>query len=436
MNRPLPHDVEAERAIVGAILLDERALDEIFALVRPDDCYHPQNTKILANAFALRAAGEPVDAVTLMGGLDEAGAVWLADTPSICTATNVAHYACRVRDLATIRELIRVCIDVARDAGTAEHGADELIGSALAKIQGCYRSTANTLNLAQLTAQYVADCEYRFKHPDEVKPLGVPTGFRHLDEMLVFSGLARGHVTTVAAQTSKGKSALAQAFMRHAAQAGCVVLDVTLEDRAQAVTGRQLSAESGIQNLQLQRQEVRANEWSKLATAASSVTRWGSRVDFIDVRAQSVDELLARCRRDVSKRSTDLIILDYLQLIPSGQPFRKRQDHVDYTFERIEEFAGQNTGTAVVLVSQMARHDGRPTLDKLYHSAKLEQGSHTVLLIWDPETRQHHNCRAVDLAKQKDGPTGLRVLGWEGRCVRFFDADPVDIEKYLHEVKQ
>jgi len=107
--------------------------------------------------------------------------------------------------------------------------------------------------------------------------------------------------------------------------------------------------------------------------------------------------------------------------------------------EKIEEFSARHGNVATVLASQMARHDGKPKLNKLYHSGKMEHAAHTVFLIWDAEEVEEeelrNSCRAIDVAKQKDGPTGAFVLGWHPRTVRFFDASRENTSRYWNYIK-
>jgi replicative DNA helicase len=305
---------------------------------------------------------------------------------------------------------------------------------------------ATIVSERDLLTEILAECERRSRGETEATALGVSTGIRSIDQSLVYGGLARGHVTCVAAKTSQGKSALSQAFKRSTAASGARVLVLTIEDSARAQVRRDLSAESGIQNRQVQRQVIGWEDWPRLVTAASKIHRYGGNIHYLDSAPENVHELISSASRHLQTVGADLVIIDYLQLVPSGQPYSKEQQHVDYVFGQIVKFARKHPNVATLLVTQMARHEGRPKLEKLYHSAKLEQGSHTVMMIWAPELdgwprprggirgEELVDCRVIDIAKQKDGPTGMQALGWDGRTVCFYEPHPADARAYLADV--
>lgn len=446
MTRPLPHNVTAEASVLGTLLVHPGAVDQVAGVLRPEDCYVPAHQELLRAALDLAAEGQPIDLTTLEAALSKAGRLQrvggvgaIAALAEHATIPDALPAHCRViRDLATLRNMARVGDEFRARACSGEEEAEALVRDAIEALRGCYRAELRCATGSELVAAHVAACEFRWNNPEQAQPLGVPTGFPVLDEFLVFSGLPRGHVTIVAADTSKGKSALAQAFMRHACKVGQSALDVTLEDKQGARMVRHISAESGLQNKKQQNQTVEKHEWMIFAETCGEVARWSKRMRFIDRdhRGMPVDDLLSAAHRIVDQYEIDLACFDYLQLIPSGQTqLRGTQQHVDYVFDRLEEWAARHPETATIVVSQMHRRDPavRPELRDLYHSAKLEQGAHTVILIWAarPKHGETYNCRAIDVAKQKDGPTGLLVLGWEGKTVRWFSADEVDAEKYL-----
>ena len=445
MSRPLPSAQEAEKCILGTLLIHQGAAAEVAGFLHPDDCYVPAHQEVLRAALALHADGQPIDIVALetrlgdglrrAGGLE--GLTALAESATVPAA--LEHHCRLVRDRAALRKLILACSEISSRAYD-EESSDALIRDTVDAARACYRSELRSATGDELVAQIAAACEHRWKHPEEAKPLGVTTGLLSIDNGLVFSGLPRGHVTIVAADTSRGKSALAQAAMRNAAKAGHYCLDVTLEDKQMARMTRHLSAESGMHNKSLQSQIVKADQWMHFTESCMHAAGWGKRMRFIDREeacSLPVDDMLSAAHRIVDKHEVGLVTFDYLQLITSGKNFKTRQEHVDYTFDAIERWAGRHSQTACVVVSQMNRRDEneRPRLKNLYHSAKLEQGAHTVLLIWAPKTKgDDYNCRAVDIAKQKDGPTGLTVQGWEGKTVRWFNPDPIEAAKYLHAI--
>lgn len=448
-SRQLPNSTETERAVLGAVLVhQDRALRELAGRLAPEDLYAPAHALIFAAMLAAAEEGEPVDAVTVEqrlradGHLGRAGGLEaIAKLAEDCSpVSSLQHHAGILRDKAALRGLIRACADISARAHDGEE-SNGLIRQAGELVRSCSRVHVESSNMRDLVRQHAEACEHRWHHPEDAQPLGVPTGLHVLDSMLQFDGLPLGHVTIVAADTTAGKSALVQAFMRNACKLGRRCLDITLEDKQMARAVRHISAEGRLHNKSQQSQIVHADEWGEFTRTCVEVSRWAENMFFVDravAKRLAIDDLLAVASRMVDEHEIDEVVIDYLQLVNSGKDFKNTQQHVDYVFDRIEGWASQHEQTATVLVSQMNRRDRntRPELRNLYHSAKLEQGAHTVFLIWAPDVpRKDIYCRAVDVAKQKDGPTGLRVVGWQGRSVVWFDADDRAADEYLGLLK-
>jgi len=438
----------AEKSILGTILVYPHAIEQVVGTLAPEDFTATAHRKIYQIACKLHREGFTVTPIHLLdSGID---ALEVSGLSEYCRSPElITHFAKLIRDRAARGRLRAICERAAVDAA-ALHGPElgELVSRALREIEGCWVEDMAVECERELVAEIVTACEQRSKQESEAAPLGVTTGLRTLDNALVYGGLARGHVTTVAAKTSQGKSALSQAFKRGAARQGARVLVVTIEDSSRAQVRRDLSAESGIQNRQVQRQVIGWDEWQTFVGAASKIHRYGDKIHYIDTPPDNVHEMLSTATRHMQTAGADLVIIDYLQLVPSGQAYSKEQQHVDYVFSQIVKFSRKHKDVATLLVTQMARHDGRPRLEKLYHSAKLEQGSHTVMMIWAPELKGWPRpqggipgndlveCRIVDIAKQKDGPTGLQALGWDGKTVRFYEPNSADAKAYLADVSK
>ncbi len=445
MTKQLPHSPEAEEAIVACILMRPDKINMIIGKLRHEDFFSPKYKRCYKAMEKLYLNEEPIDAVTLGTlGID---IVFLAEL-KIATAENISHWSKIVTDRANLRRLLTISDQIRSDCTSGEKKAAEIVSGALNQISNCHSSNLEFKSESILLKEYIKDVEKRKKDKSVPVPLGVKTTFEGIDKMLVYSGLPRGHVTTLGAETSKGKSALSQAFKRGTASNGAKCVVVTLEDTAIANVRRDIAALSGIQNMQVQSGCIGDSKYPMLFKAATKISKWADNVHYVDDYPDNIVEMLAACEQWVSVHDTDLVIIDYLQLVPSGQQFSKEQQHIDYIFDHIIRFAKKHADIAVLLVTQMARFQGRPTIKKLYHSAKLEQGSHTILLIWDPEMdgwprpkggitkAPEVSLKAIDIAKNKDGPTGVIPLGWDGKHVRFYTPDPIDDRDYLAALKE
>lgn len=262
---------------------------------------------------------------------------------------------------------------------------------------------------------------------------GVPTGIASLDRVLTYGGLPRGLVTILAGATSAGKSALAITACLGAAKSGARVLVATLEDSAASAVRRIVSQESGVRNEVIQSGAVGQRDMSRISDAVNGIK--DLQIRFIENTKDSEDlcnNLRGYCLRDQS----DLIVVDFLQLVPPTGRHQKRQDAADEVFERIVRL-GRDTGAAVLAVSQLRRTRGsRPTKEDLYHSGALEQQAHTVGLLWRPQMKGYNNMVILNIAKQKQGKVCDIPLGWHGETVSYQDPQPGVAESYLNAVEE
>lgn len=207
----------------------------------------------------------------------------------------------------------------------------------------------------------------------------------------------------------------------------------SLEDSAKSYVIRMLSSRTGVDNARLQRGNVSKEELASVLAEASKLH--GAPCEFIDRVPPSVDELCGMLRRAVRRTGARLLIIDYLQLIRAGQSFQKTQERVDYVFGAIVNMALALPDCATLLVSQLRRTRGRrPSVEDLYHSGMLEQGSNTILLLWRPPINLP--CACCDIAKQKNGVVGMKYLGWQARTSSFFDPRPTLVDQYESALKE
>lgn len=426
------HSPDAEASVIGSLLLDpERALIRVREVLRPSDFFAAANGAVYAAVLELVARGVAVDVVTIAdamkrrGDLDRFGGLeYLADLAGrVPTAENVAYHARIVREKALTREVRqaaqRVLSSDAEGADLVRELQDEARLVALP-------SAHDILQVGEIVAAVHKEAVAAREHgPEHGALAGVPTGIEALDSRLTFGGIVRRHVTVLAGATSAGKSALANSIVLGSAKRGKSALIVALEDEARAVVCRLLSPLSGIANRQLQRRVIGEQEWDRLDEACMHLS--SARLWFIDGWAGTVDDLTMRIRAFCERERVDVVVVDFLQLLRTGlKGAASRQDHADYAFGALVAMARQ-IDAATVVVSQLRRTRGeRPTKEDLYHSGALEQWSHTIGLLWRPEVAGPAGQRCVGLLvdKQKNGPTGLVVLGWDGDHVSYSDPDP------------
>lgn len=431
---------EVEHSIVGELLYSPEKISLVNGRLLPGDFIHPIYKKIFAAMIKIHEADEPIDNVTLeQRGIDP---IKLSEIRSP-QSENLNHWVKILLDKASIRRLAMISDKIRSDCAAGEKHSSEIISEALSDISKCENSNLEFKTETELLKEYMNEIEYRIENPKANRADGVACGYHELDKMLVYGGFPRGLITVIGAATSKGKSALSQAIKRGAAANGHKIVVVTLEDSAGANLRRDIASISHLQNKLIQSKQLRKEDWHKLFNAATTIGKWSDNICYIDDYPDNVREMYSAIESMNVKSKVDMVIVDYLQLVPSGQKFQKRQQHIDYVIETSTRFTRKNPTIALIIVTQMARHEGRPTLEKLYHSASIEQACHTAILIWDPEIDGWPRpkgglskgplitLKGVDIAKNKDGPVGIIPMGWDGKSVRFYTPNPVDARDYL-----
>lgn len=421
----LPCCLDAERALIGAILLRPAVLEGL--VVSPAEFHHPTHGAAFAAALSLWQEGKPVDLVTVSErARPHVEIEFLADLFALAvTAESAPYHARLVRDAAARRRLLETSTRIAERARSGDEPTATLVREAVAELELCETATAEIRTIDRVLESVWSEVQAR-RSGGGID--GVPTGIEELDERLTYCGLARGQVTIAAGATSAGKSALALTVMLATARAGLGVLCVTLEDSPEAVVKRALSRAARIDNRAMQRCVVGPGELSSLTDAMASLAQ--TRIAFIDRAPTQIEELCAAIERHVKHNETALVVVDFLQLLGSGARHQKRQDEVDAVFGALVRCA-RRIPAAMLVVSQLRRTEGRPpTKEDLYHSGALEQWAHTILLLWRPDLPQFSRLVALIVAKQKNGPVGRVALGWDAALCTYRNAPQADAEAF------
>jgi replicative DNA helicase len=421
----LPCCLDAERSLIGAILLRPEVLDGLG--VSAADFHHPAHLAAYAAALDLWTAREPVDLVTVS---ERAGSrvelAYLADLLAlVATAENAAYYARLVRDASSRRRILSAAAQIAERARDSELTVAALVRESVAELEKCESAGPAAVGIDTVVERVWEEVQARRRGEGTD---GVPTGIPALDERLTYVGLPRGQVTIAAGATSAGKSALALTAMLSAARAGLGVLCATLEDDPAAVVKRALARIANIDNRAMQRAVVSESELDRLTPAMTELAQ--HRVAFLDRAPARIEDFCAAIERHVKHHDTALVVVDFLQLLESGGRHQKRQDEVDAVFGAIVRSA-RRLPCATLVVSQLRRTEGRPpTKEDLYHSGALEQWAHTILLLWRPDLPQFSRLVALLVAKQKNGPTGRLVVGWDASLCCYRNAPASDADAF------
>jgi replicative DNA helicase len=430
-----PQNLEAEESVLGAMLLSPGAIGAVSEIVDAGDFYRESHGKIYRAGLGLYGRGEPVDAITLADELDErgeledvGGRVRVHELAALVPASaNAAHYARIVREMATLRGLIRAGSEIARlgwerpgeTADLVDRAEQVVFELAQARVTGDFSHIEALLkeSFERITALYESGAELT----------GVPSGFRDVDRLT--SGFQPGNLIIVAARPSMGKSALGLGIAANlAVRHEIPVALFTLEMSKAEVTQRLMCSEAKVESQRLRNGKLAPDDWPRLTTACDRLAKAPIYVD--DTGSITMMEIRSKARRLKSQQpNLGLIVVDYLQLMTSGASAENRVQEVSQISRSLKVLA-RDLDVPILALSQLSRaveqrHDKRPILSDLRESGSIEQDSDLVLFIYRDdyynEESDQQGLAEVILSKHRNGPTGTVKLSFLKRYAKFAD---------------
>jgi replicative DNA helicase len=425
-----PQDLDAERSVLGALLLKPSTLHELATSLQPEDFYRPGHAHIFEAAISLFEKNEPIDEVTVRSQLKAAGTLeaaggtaYLASlTDSVPTAANAVHYAHIVRNRAVSRRLINAATDIVSAAyeGTGEIG--QLLDQAESKI---FEITASRDQRAFVPIKEVVKdtfklIEKRYEKKETIT--GVATGFSDFDRMT--SGLQPGDLIILAARPSMGKTALALNMAQNAAIRGKLPVALfSLEMSKEQLVMRMLAAEGRIDSSKLRGGKLGDADWPRLARAAGALAEAELYLD--DSGSLTILETRAKARRLQAEKGLSMIVIDYLQLMHGRAESRERE--ISEISRGLKSLA-KELNVPVMALSQLnrsleARQDKRPMLSDLRESGAIEQDADVICFIYrDEYYNKDSDAKGqaeLIIGKQRNGPTGTVHLKFFNEYTRF-----------------
>lgn len=440
-ERLLPHDIDAEEAVVGSLLLDGQSLTRITAGIKAEDFYRERNRFCYEACLALFQRGEGINQITvahelaLRERLDTVGGMaYLSHLVSIVPSpVHIEYYAGIVALTSTQRRLIDAASNIAEIGYTGEASADSILNSAeevLARVRAV-KPTRDFISLRQMLDQYMEEQGAITESLLESAP--IMWGFDDLDE--VTHGLQRSDLVILAARPSLGKSSLALNTAVSAAKRGAKVGVFSLEMGRDQLALRIMSAESGVNAHMLRLGLLTEAQEQHINDSIGVLSDLEIYVD--DTPFQSIMEMRAKARRLFAERGLDLLIIDYLQLIQGRSRSDNRVQEMG-DISRSTKAMARDLNVPVLAISQLSRapeqrNVHRPQLSDLRDSGALEQDADVVVFLYrddlyysEEEWEQRYPDQAypqseaeVIVAKHRHGPTGTVKLVFEGYCVRF-----------------
>jgi replicative DNA helicase len=431
-----PQNLEAEKAVLGAILLDNQALYKALEVISPDEFYLPKHCRIFEAMIALAEQNQVIDLVTLSDHLQHVGALepiggnaYLTDlAQSVATAASVTYHAELIHETGINRILINVATEIVTRGYEGTKRVDELLDYAEKNIFGIAerrlkRSFSPMNDVVNSTVEHINKL-----YEQKEKITGIPTGFVDLDEMT--AGLQPSDLIIVAGRPSTGKTSLALGMALHAAlhPRQYKVAIFSLEMSKEQLCMRLLSAAGSLDMHRIRNGQLSQDEWTHLVRAASVLNE--SKIYIDDSSGTTALELRAKVRRQKAETGLDLVMVDYLQLMSGREDLDNRQQEISDISKSLKSLA-KELKIPIVALSQLSRavesrESKRPVLADLRESGAIEQDADLVMMIYredmysnEPKDPDKGYVTDISIAKHRNGPTGPVKLTFLPRCAKF-----------------
>lgn len=421
-----PNNLDAEKNLLGSVIVDPRQMDNVAHVVRSEDFYSSANSVVWDTLHKLWDGGRGIDNTLLVeallksGKLDDVapagGAAYIAELAVYCpVAQHATYYAEIVRNLSMLRTMrlamLRGFLDCSRSTG---RDADATIAAAEARVYeaGERRSDERVTTISALLME-----EFNRIDAGEAVGRGIDTGFPQLTNQI--GGMRDGELIVLAARPGVGKTSLALNIMSAVASQARPVLFVSLEMSQVEITQRILSAESQVDSQRIKFGDLGPLHHRAIADAASRIGAWPMWID--DSASKRPSDIASLGRRTRRKHRLALLVVDYIQLVIPDERCENRQEQVASIARRLKLLA-RELACPVLCLAQLNREaeQGRPQLRHLRESGAIEQDADVVLFIHQerPATAE----RTVIVAKNRNGPTGDVSLIWQPEFTRFVSA--------------
>ncbi len=433
-GKTLPNSIDAERSVLGAIVIDKDAIIGVSEILKPSDFYSDLNGIIYSAMMVLYEERKPIDLLTLTDQLKKdkklkkVDSSYLTDlVEEVPSAANATEYAKIIRENSTKRSLIKASMEISDIAHEENINTKEVLDRA--------ESAIFSISQGHLSRGFIAIKETLTESFDRIDELqktgegmrGVRTGFADLDKIL--SGMQKSNLIILAARPGQGKTAMvlniAQAIAsRDKKPVGIFSLEMSKEE----LVDRLLIAESDVDAWKLKTGQLNDDDFSNLSSAMGSLAEAPLFID--DTPGLSLTEMRSKARRLQLEHNLSLLIVDYLQLVEPGRRYDSRVQEVSMVSQALKNLA-RELNIPVLAASQLNRsveHRGgekRPQLADLRESGAIEQDADVVMFLYRPdaEATGTHIPTKLLIAKHRNGPTGEIDLLFRGNRIRFQDVE-------------
>jgi replicative DNA helicase len=434
-GRIVPQNLEAEQAVLGAMLMDFNAVLTALDYLRENDFYKFAHSIVFSCIIELYERNEPIDLVTInnlllsKNLLDKAGGTeYITElSEAVPTSANIAYHAKIIREKAIIRNIINSLTEIITNCYEAQDDVDNILDSAESKIFdiSAGRETSSVVHVKDEINSTFATLEKMYKEQGGLT--GVPSGFKDLDA--ITSGFNNSELVIIAARPSMGKTAFACA----------IIENITLKENKHALFfSVEMSKESLVQRLLCSYARISSNElrkgflaekgWQKLTEAANKLSKANIYID--DTPGITILDMKNKARRLKAQGKLDLIAIDYLQLMNNTKNLENRQQEISNISRSLKALA-RELKVPLLALSQLSRAvesraDHKPMLSDLRESGAIEQDADLVLMLMREEyynaTEENRNKAQVIVCKNRNGPTGSVELTFLKEFTRFENA--------------
>ena len=445
--RQAPHSPEAEQAVLGSMLIDADCVKDVMDKLQPEDFYLRRNREIFETIYSMFVYSKPIDGVTVAGEMERAG-LSTDDTRSYLvqlmevtpTSANVMEYVRIVREKALLRAVAAAASDITAMVQEGAGEASKVLEAAEQKIYAIRRgrSAQNMVPISVVLQAVLERLGELTAAGGETMP-GLTTGFSDVDRKI--NGLNKSDLLLLAGRPGMGKTSFAlNIATRVAMQQKVPVAIFSLEMTKEQLTNRILSAEAGIDSQAFRTGALRSEDWEYLALATEKLH--DAPINMDDTSGITITEKKAKIRRvnqDPARPNVGLIVIDYLQLLTTGQRSENRVQEISSITRNLKIMA-KEMNVPIIALSQLSRavekqgnnSSHRPQLSDLRDSGSIEQDADCVLFLYRDSyyASQNPDGAEVDadtaeciVAKNRHGETSTVPLGWDGAHTRFMDVD-------------
>ncbi|MDD5927792.1 MAG: replicative DNA helicase [Firmicutes bacterium] len=434
IERIPPHNEEAERSVLGAVMLNKDVLSDVLEEVTADDFYNESHREIFRAVWNLYNENTAVDMLTVCEELKKRKALDMAGgrayiatlTAEVPSTANAVEYAKIVAEKATLRQMIKTTEDITEKGYDAKMAAGEILDYAESSIfkiaQKRQKNDYSKIQDVLLTNIKLIDAAAQNKD----KIVGIPTGFKDIDEKT--SGLQRSDLIIVAARPAMGKTAFALNIAQQSAvKAGSSVMIFSLEMSKEQLGQRLLAMQARVEIQKLKQGDLDRKDWDRITMALDELNN--TKIVIDDTPGISIMEMRNKCRRLKAEQGLDLVVVDYLQLMSLQGKTDNRQQEIS-TISRNLKLLAREIECPVIVLSQLSRapeqrQDHRPVLSDLRESGSIEQDADIVIFLYRDDYYNENTDKPgvceVNIAKHRSGPTDKVELTWVSRYTKFSD---------------